>query len=66
METKVDESTTDTNNSLNTSTTSIDVEEETTEEEFKKAEEFKSKGNEAFKSNNILIALVVLINYVSI
>ena len=51
-----DESTTD--NSLNTSVNSVDLnggadEEQYSEEEFKKAEEFKTKGNEAFKGEYI-------------
>jgi hypothetical protein len=38
--------------SLNSSTASLDLDEDTvSEEEIKKAEEFKTKGNEAFKCN---------------
>lgn len=36
--------------SLNSSIASVDLEEDFTEEELKKAEEYKNKGNEAFKS----------------
>ena len=42
--------------SLNSSIASVDLEEDFSEEEIKKAEEYKVKGNEAFKSkliNNI-------------
>jgi len=51
MESKSEDHTTET--SLNTSVGSSqeDKEEEFSEEELKKAEEFKTKGNEAFKSN---------------
>ncbi len=50
--TKLEDQTTD--SSLNTSQSSIDDSkvEEFDEEEIKKAENFKNKGNEAFKSNN--------------
>lgn len=44
--------------SLNSSIASVDLEEDFTEEELKKAEEYKTKGNEAFKSkitSNIFI-----------
>ena len=44
----IEEATTDTNTSIDSSNSS-DVEEIFTEEETKKAEEFKTKGNEAFK-----------------
>lgn len=53
METKVEETTTDTNTSLNTTNESIDEPEEYSEEEVKKAEEFKTQGNEYFKSKYI-------------
>lgn len=54
METKVAEISTDDNSSLNSSTASLDLEEDFTEEEIKKAEEFKTKGNEAFKSKDLV------------
>ena len=44
----IEEATTDTNTSID-SALSSDAEETFTEEENKKAEEFKTKGNEAFK-----------------
>lgn len=50
METKVAEESTDTNTSLNTSSSSIEEVEEVSEEELKKAEEFKKQGNECFAS----------------
>jgi len=46
----IEEATTDTNTSLNSSMSSVDLDEQFSEEEIKKAEEFKTKGNEAFKS----------------
>jgi uncharacterized membrane protein len=46
----IDEATTDTNTSVDSSLSS-DVEDSFSEEETKKAEEFKQKGNEAFKGN---------------
>jgi hypothetical protein len=49
MEAKSEDTTT-IDTSLNTSVGSTDAEEEFTEEELKRAEEYKSKGNEAFKS----------------
>ena len=48
----IEEATTDTNTSID-SLNSSDVEEIFTEEETKKAEEFKTKGNEAFKGKKI-------------
>jgi hypothetical protein len=50
MEAKTEDTTTTIDTSLNTSVGSTDAEEEFTEEELKRAEEYKSKGNEAFKS----------------
>lgn len=44
-------STASADSSLNTSVASVDLgEEEQTEEELKKAEEYKTKGNDAYKS----------------
>ena len=48
----IEEATTDTNTSIDSSVSS-DAEEIFTEEENKKAEEFKTKGNEAFKGKQI-------------
>jgi hypothetical protein len=45
----IEEATTDTNTSVDSSLSS-DIEDVFSEEETKKAEEFKAKGNEAFKS----------------
>lgn len=65
MEARVETSDTTTNatsnasdNSLNTSVASVDLdmEEDFSEEELKKAEEFKTKGNDAFKSIYFIIA----------
>jgi hypothetical protein len=49
MEANKTTDTTDTNTSLNTTNESIEEVEEYTEEELKKAEDFKNKGNEFFK-----------------
>lgn len=59
--------TADDTNSLNTSTSSIDINNnEPTEEEFKMAEEFKSKGNEAFKSKILLYLIFDYIDNISL
>ena len=47
-----EEATTDSNTSLNSSTASIELNDSFPEEEAKKAEEYKQKGNEAYKGKN--------------
>jgi hypothetical protein len=49
MDSKVEDNTTDANTTLNTTNSSIDEPEDYSEEEMKKAEEYKVQGNECFK-----------------
>lgn len=49
MEKKIEDITTESDSNLNTTNESIEEVEEYTEEEIKKAEEFKTQGNEFFK-----------------
>ena len=56
METKVEESTTDTNLSQISSESGAEDPEDFTEEELKKAEEFKTQGNDYFKCKKLVVA----------
>lgn len=56
MEAKSEE-TKATDTSLNSSISSVEIEDDFPEEELKKAEEYKTKGNEAFKSKYYLFLL---------
>jgi hypothetical protein len=54
----IEDATTDTNTSVDSSVSS-DAEEMFSEEETKKAEEFKVMGNEAFKSKSVPLNLTI-------
>lgn len=53
METKHEDTTTDSSSQLNTTNSSIEDVEDYTEEDMKKAEEYKTQGNEYFKCKHI-------------